>query len=192
MNKYTITLLATILLSISLNIYLFKNFSSKSEDNSNIPWPSESNWQEIESDKTIPVKYTESNMWPMIEFDCKTGTITGTKHSDSIIAWKDEKYLMIVSYGPISSGCNLTRIDTGSNSIVYYARLNGMGPIDHSQYGNRVRVYKNEDLIMIVGDEAAGDYREIRRISNGSLILVNQNFKNFNSPPFINIKNGNH
>ena len=187
-NKSLIIALVALSLSVSVNVFMFLKLKSQSRNDQCMPWSGPANWLEIHSDQSIPINYSNSNNLPFLEYDCDVGVITKNTFANSVIVWRDGECMMILLYSSVGSGCNLARIDTKNKSIVYFTPLYGIGPVDHSQYKNRVRVYKNDDLIMIVGNESAGNYREIRRIADGSLILVEQKYMDFHIPPFIKIK----
>lgn len=154
-----------------------------------IPHPAQTTWVQVGSDPAITIDRIDGFNLPAITYAVAAGTITIDRNFQDVIAWKEGVYLNLVAYSPLSTGASLIRIIPAQKRIVYFAAINGIGPIDHSQYHNDIDVYLNEDLVMIVGREGAGSHKEIRRIADGSLINVSQEYNaGFKMPDFMRIK----
>lgn len=83
-------------------------------------------------------------------------------------------------YCRISSGCEVRAFDLKSRSERWSTSLKGIGPVDHSQYSNEVRIKQKDHTLVVYGKEAAGNYVEILNLSTGKQIVN----RSFNSPNF--------
>jgi hypothetical protein len=71
-------------------------------------------------------------------------------------------------YSGISSGCAVIAFDLKAGKELWKVNLKGLGPIDHSEYHNRVRMEKVDDTVFAVyGDESAGKYVELVEYATG-------------------------
>jgi len=174
MRKIILALLVVVVVLATL--LAFSLHKPVSAPESAQPFPQGTEWTTVVADPGIHIVQDEKDTYPVIRYNVTERTVTMSKYLGSAIAWADHGYTNIVVYHPLASGATLIRVDEATKHIVYSTPLYGVGPIDHSQYGNRLSVFMNRDLVMIVGTESAGSYREIRRIADGSLILVNQQF----------------
>lgn len=176
MRKIIVALLVVIAVLISLLAFSLHRPVSPPE--SPQPFPAGTQWTEVIADPTIRLVHVENYSYPVMTYNVTERSITMSKNFDAAIAWGDHGYTNIVAYHPLSNGATLVRVEDATKRIVYSTSIYGVGPIDHSQYSNRVSVFTNHDLVMIIGVEGAGNYREIRRIVDGSLVAVDQSFNN--------------
>lgn len=186
MTKISISLILLLLASITINCFVFLN--NKPDQIIGVNWPAGTKWVEVVHDATIQIMVSDSPDRMGIEYDVEKSSLTLKKFFHAAIAWKDNGFVNIVSWGPLSNGAYMTRINEANKSVIYSIRLLGIGPVDHSQYSNSVSVYLNRDLVMTIGREGAGNYNEIRRIKDGSLVYINQNFKGFPQYNILTVK----
>lgn len=176
MRSSTITLLVIIFVlaaSLALTLARFPSITTTPLQ----PFPHDSAWVEVVPDPTIHIVHAGNHGGlPLISYDTATRTVTTNDTYHALIAWSDHGCTDIVAYNGLECGAYLVRFDDAARKIVYATDVRGIGRLDHSQYWNDVSVYLNRDLVMIVGTESAGAYREIRRLDDGSLILTDQSF----------------
>jgi len=137
--------------------------------------PAPSIWNEIITDKTIVIDGKIDDYHVFI-YDIEKETIHLNKQFRTAIVWKDGDYRNIVCYCPISTGGILTRVNAITKNVIYSIPILGLGPIDHSQYGNDIHLYMNGRVLQIHGDESAGKYDEIRSIDDGKIINISQQY----------------
>ncbi len=90
--------------------------------------------------------------------------------------------LYFAHYHPSSSGCTVVAFDLTTGKKAWSRPLEGLGPIDHSKYRNKVAmaVEKHPDskdafALVITGWEAAGGYVEVIDLVTGKQ-LANKKF----------------
>jgi hypothetical protein len=65
-------------------------------------------------------------------------------------------------YDQITSGCTIVAVNLKAGKELWKATLQGLGPIDHSKYRNRVWMEPVDDSVFAVyGHESAGRYVEL-------------------------------
>lgn len=69
--------------------------------------------------------------------------------------------LYIAEHGRISSGANLSSFELASGAKVWTLPVQGLGPISHSKYANRVEVAVIHNAIVVFGNESSGRYIEV-------------------------------
>jgi hypothetical protein len=107
--------------------------------------------------------------------------ITVAGHADSpFVARGDALYF--AHYHPSSSGCTVVAFDLTTGKKAWSRPLEGLGPIDHSKYRNKVAmaVEKHPDskdafALVVTGWEAAGGYVEVIDLVTGKQ-LANKKF----------------
>jgi hypothetical protein len=68
--------------------------------------------------------------------------------------------IYISEYNPIASGCDLAAFDLGARKQLWRRHLRGIGPRDHSKYGNVINIEMDEGAILVLGNEVYGRYIE--------------------------------
>jgi hypothetical protein len=167
-------------------LFLFIALTSCSNDTA-VPYPADTKWVQVGMDPTITIHHNDG--MPLVNFDAATSSITIARSFNCVIAWKEGIYVNMVVYNGNSNGAVMIRVIPSETKVVYFTSLVGIGQIEHSQYHNDLDIYLNKDLVMIVGRESSGNYKEIRRIADGSLINVSQEYTaESQSPGYIKVK----
>jgi outer membrane protein assembly factor BamB len=89
--------------------------------------------------------------------------------------------LYVADFSPIATGCKVTAYDLATGKKGWEKRLDGIGPIAHTKYRNRVAmsVEKHPDAnhfaLVIVGWEASGRYVEVLDLTSGKQ-LAHKNY----------------
>lgn len=78
--------------------------------------------------------------------------------------------LFIAEQSPIASGCQIIAIDLKTGKYRWKTQLQGIGPVCHSEYLNKVNLNADGDKIVIYGNEASGRYVEILNMRTGRMI----------------------
>jgi hypothetical protein len=73
-------------------------------------------------------------------------------------------------HSAIASGASIVKVDLTTGKRVWTARLQGLGPIDHSRYRNRVRIEVGADVVTVHGEEAEGNYVELVDVASGKTL----------------------
>ena len=90
-------------------------------------------------------------------------------HPESAFLIKD-KIVIYANFSMISSGCELRAYDLEKREEIWRSRLDGLGPVDHSKYRNRINMELRNDRVVVFGNESSGQYIESRDIKTGELI----------------------
>ena len=69
--------------------------------------------------------------------------------------------LLVARFGRISSGCSVYAYDIDTGLERWRIALDGLGPIEHSQYLNAVQIQRDGDQLVVFGDESEGKYIEV-------------------------------
>jgi hypothetical protein len=97
-------------------------------------------------------------------------TIDG--HRETAIVVRGD-VLYVAKFGPISTGCAVAAYDLTTGKKAWEKRLDGLGPIAHTKYRNRVMMAvekhpdANQFALVITGREQAGDYIEVLDLATG-------------------------
>src|SRR5262249_17780327 len=75
--------------------------------------------------------------------------------------------IFIAEFSPISSGCDLAAFDLDARKQLWRCQLRGIGPQDHSKYGNVLNIEMDEGAILVLGNEVHGRYIEYVDPENG-------------------------
>jgi len=78
--------------------------------------------------------------------------------------------LYVALYSDIATGCEVMALDTESGKLLWRTRLQGLGPLHHSKYQNRVQLRFLDTWLVVFGDEAAGKYIEVLEPKHGGTI----------------------
>jgi len=106
-------------------------------------------------------------------------TIKLTNNNNEIYSWKGHEYstfvefkdiLYYADYSPIRTGCMVVAYDLKERKQLWKAELEGLGPIGHSKYINRVQMTFWEGYLVIYGKEVGGKYLEIVDIETGKTV----------------------
>src|SRR5262245_44370481 len=82
-------------------------------------------------------------------------------YATAFVVSRDDSLLYYADYHPSSSGCRLVAVDLCTGKVRWKSDLEGLGPIDHSKYRNKVTLDLLEDGVLCVrGNESAGNYVE--------------------------------
>ena len=68
------------------------------------------------------------------------------------------------------SGCRVLALDADTGRRIWEVALQGVGPIHHSKYRNRVQLTFIQDRLVAFGDESAGRYVEVLDPGDGRLL----------------------
>jgi hypothetical protein len=79
--------------------------------------------------------------------------------------------LYAAMYSDIATGAEVAALDAASGKIVWRTRLQGLGPLHHSKYHNRVQLRFAGGWLAVFGDESAGKYIEVLDPANGSTVF---------------------
>lgn len=71
-----------------------------------------------------------------------------------------DKVLYYAAFHPSGSGCSLVAFDLAAKKQLWKTHLKGLGPVEHSEYFNRVTLDREGTALRVYGKEAAGRYVE--------------------------------
>jgi len=101
----------------------------------------------------------------------RTEAIAVTDRGRVLCSWQERGHCVCLvrngtlyraEYDQISSGCAIVAVNLKPGKEIWKATLQGLGPIDHSKYRNRVWMESVDDLVFaIYGHESAGRYVEL-------------------------------
>jgi hypothetical protein len=91
-------------------------------------------------------------------------------HGRSPFVFVSEHVLVFAEYNPHASGCRLIAQDLESGKRIWEARLQGLGPVEHSAYSNRINLRGHQDHVTVLGSEGAGNYTEQVDLKTGKTI----------------------
>ena len=89
-------------------------------------------------------------------------------HSGTVFVRRGET-LVSANYSPFSCGCTLVAVDLQSGNTLWETDVGGF-MVPHSAYSNKVRLSLRDDMIVVWGDEGAGQYVSIVELSSGQLL----------------------
>ncbi len=92
---------------------------------------------------------------------------TGGRYFSRTAIARSGSLVLVSEFSPISTGCSISAYDLESGMKVWHTDLEGLGPIDHSKYSNRVQMEVIDRVLVVRGWEAAGRYIECLSISDG-------------------------
>jgi hypothetical protein len=103
-------------------------------------------------------------------------------HTDTPVVVRGDA-LYVADYDPIASGCTIDAYNLTTGGKIAWAKpLEGIGPVKHSKYGNRVAMAveehptaKGDFALVITGWEASGSYIEVIDLGTGKQ-LANKKF----------------
>lgn len=90
-------------------------------------------------------------------------------HSEGAFVIKDAT-LIYAEFHMMSSGCELRAYDLDQQKEIWRTPLDGLGPISHSKYRNRINMEIQNDRVVVYGNESSGQYIESRDLKTGELI----------------------
>ncbi len=70
-------------------------------------------------------------------------------------------HLYVAEHGRISSGATLSSFDLASGAKLWSLPVQGLGPVSHSKYSNRVELAVIGGAIVVFGNESSGRYLEV-------------------------------
>jgi hypothetical protein len=120
-----------------------------------------------------------------IEFEFTVSHKDGPKlaiaaHADSAVVIRGDA-LYFAEFSPIASGCRVVAYDLTTGKKAWVKDLEGLGPIDHSKYRNKVAMAvekhptaKDAFALVITGWEAAGAYYEVIDLATGKQLAIKQ------------------
>ncbi len=76
----------------------------------------------------------------------------------------------VASYNRISSGCELAAFSTANGAKLWSVNLDGIGPITHSKYSNRVQLKIVAGKPTVFGSESGGRFVEAREPATGNFV----------------------
>lgn len=83
----------------------------------------------------------------------------------------DKNLLYIVTFNLISSGSDLVCLDQSTGKLIWNADVEQL-MIGHSKYSNEVFISKYENLIILAGDEAGGQYLQLFNAKTGKKVFA--------------------
>jgi hypothetical protein len=89
---------------------------------------------------------------------------------DEVVFARRSNVLYVAEHGPISSGCSVVAVDLDSGAILWNTHLEGIGPIDHSKYRNRVNIELDGQGVVVFGNESSGCYVEVLNVRTGEQV----------------------
>ena len=106
-------------------------------------------------------------------FQKKDGAkITVIGHTGTpVVVYGDVLY--VADFGPSSSGCRVIAYDLTTGKKAWVKNLDGIGPIDHTKYRNKVAMSvekhptETQFALVIVGQESFGRYVEVLDLTTG-------------------------
>ena len=116
-----------------------------------------------------------------------------TNGKETLLKWKthdhgafvfSDSIVIYAKFSVISSGCELRAYDLDKQKEIWRKQLRGIGLIDHSKYRNMINLEIRKDVVVVYGNEMAGQYIEVRRLENGELVsnqVGTEKFKRFKS-----------
>jgi hypothetical protein len=87
----------------------------------------------------------------------------------TVFAVRDD-ILYYADLDPICSGCAVVAYDLRKQKRLWYARLQGVGPVCHSKYRNAVNLSLEKDAVCVRGQESAGNYIEYVGLRTGKTV----------------------
>jgi len=90
-------------------------------------------------------------------------------HPHSVFS-QDGNILYYADYWPDRTGCEIVARDLKAGKELWRTNLNGLGPIKHSGYSNRVSLEADHLLITVRGKESMGRYIEFLDPKTGKIV----------------------
>jgi hypothetical protein len=88
-----------------------------------------------------------------------------------------DETMYVAVYNPSSSGCSVKAVDLTSGKELWNTHLQGIGPVAHFRYNNRVTFeFDKSGAIVVFGFESSGKYVEFVDPKSGKT-LANKKFK---------------
>jgi hypothetical protein len=93
-------------------------------------------------------------------------------HTQSAIVVRGDR-LYVAGFSPIATGCKVTAYDLTTGKKAWEKELDGIGPVDHSKYRNRVAMgvekhpTATHSALVVTGSEAYGRYIEVLDLGTG-------------------------
>jgi outer membrane protein assembly factor BamB len=97
-------------------------------------------------------------------------TAVSTPFANTASLVVEGKHLYAALYSDIATGCEVIALDAETGKLRWRMRLQGLGPLHHSKYQNRVQIRILNTWLVIFGDEAAGKYIEVLDPERGGTI----------------------
>jgi hypothetical protein len=82
--------------------------------------------------------------------------------------------LYLADYHPIASGCAVVAYDLKARRPLWRTHLQGIGPVKHSKYRNRVRIETDGRMLIVRGDESSGRYVEVLDVKSGRTVEIHR------------------
>ena len=82
--------------------------------------------------------------------------------------WNDTLY--IADHSPIRTGCEVVALDLKTGKELWRTGLQGIGPTNHSKYGNAVNIETDGKRIIVNGNEDHGRYVEHLDLKTGKTL----------------------
>ncbi len=103
----------------------------------------------------------------LLRVDVWESTRTGGKYFSRTAIARSGSLVLVAEFSPIATGCAISAYDLENGMSVWHTDLEGLGPIDHSKYSNRVQMEVIDRVLVVRGWEAAGHYIECLSIADG-------------------------
>ena len=75
--------------------------------------------------------------------------------------------LVYSTHHPNASGCHLIAVDLNTGKQLWASSLDGIGPVNHSQYQNQINLRIHQGQITVLGNESFGQYIEMVDLKTG-------------------------
>jgi outer membrane protein assembly factor BamB len=108
---------------------------------------------------------TRATDYQMVSF----GAHGFSAHAGTPIVELDRR-IFVAHYTSYTNGCSVAAYDAGSGAQLWTTTLQGLGPVEHSKYRNRVSLEVVEGVVVVSGEESAGRYVEVLAPRSGRLL----------------------
>lgn len=114
-------------------------------------------------------------------------------HFEGAFAFSESGSIVVYSqHSPIATGCALVAYDLVGKKQLWTANLEGIGPVSHSKWRNRINLLMGKDRVTVFGDEGQ-KYIEVvslktgKTISHRTLELVQFDGQSFEFQRLVNV-----
>ena len=91
-----------------------------------------------------------------------------THHNGAFLIHRDQ--LIFAKHSSIATGCQIKAFDLTTGKQIWSTNLQGVGPVAHSIYRNKINLVMRDNAIFIYGNESAGQYIEKLNLLTGKQI----------------------
>lgn len=120
----------------------------------------------------VEVVRSKGNGWGQVQIQVKDdGKViySWEGHRHTVFASRSDT-LFVANFSPIATGCVVVAVDLASGRPLWKTQLQGLGPVCHSGYSNRVNIEATDAVVIIRKNESSGRYVEILDIRTGKTV----------------------